>query len=293
MVNFQLSFLVYWGRLRKLYDLAFKAALEKKKSCLATEIADSLKSRPTIRMYAAAMSLSEKDRQEILNIDALFLTGGFRPGVEKFKELLGRIQEVKTREINDVPDNWAAVHFHFSDGQNAYAVVVSRGGCHDVAIDISGVLDAYLEFEKARRSLSFEDVSEAKKLTHLVEGLCEKAGEMLDPVWEFVKSRKIKGLIFIPHGFLHLVPIHAAKLKSGSYLFQEKRCLFLPAWSLAPIKDPTLSTQGDDILLKNWKDNDQIFQQLLDRDDWSNRTRGYTKDNNARELFNWLKDHSD
>ena len=116
----------------------------------------------------------------------------------------------------------------------------------------------------------------------MLEDLCRKSGEMLQPVIDKIESDKI---LFIPHSFLHLVPLHASQLKEGKYLFQEKTSLFLPSWSLEPPdKGEALNTDGD-ILLTNWKYTDDI-EQLVEATGWINHKRD---NNTAGDFFNALK----
>ena len=101
--------------------------------------------------------------------------------------------------------------------------------------------------------------------------LCRECGETLKPVFGKINTEKI---LFIPHGFLHLVPIHASKL-DDKFLFQEKVCMYLPYWGLAPAQPYKANTKGE-ILIANW-DRELDLKDLI-RLDWSNKINQNTAD---------------
>ena len=264
----------YWSKYRRLYQLAFQAALNLQDLKLAAEITDSQKSRPTIKALALEKSLSKNDAKvykKHVEADALFAAGNFVAGFEALKKIPVPKKE-KHRDIMDVPNGWTAVHFNIIDRNDAHALIVEDKKCRHVSIAISGKIsnlwDAFNKWVASDRSSS------------VLEEVCKQSGEMLQPIMDKIRSEKI---LFIPHGFLHLVPLHAAKLANGRYLFQEKSCLFLPSWSLAPLRDEASVTNGD-ILLTNWKPD--AIKDIVGRSDWSNSKR---KKNAPDDFFAALK----
>ena len=100
-----------------------------------------------------------------------------------------------------------------------------------------------------------------------LEKLCKACGKMLEPVLEKVKPNNI---IFIPHGFLHLVPIHAALINDDP-LFNTMTCLFLPAWFLAP-KVSRQNNNDKGILLTNWTPETDL-EEFIDHKKWINKKK--------------------
>ena len=259
----------YWSKYRLLYQLAFKAALNQNDSELAAEITDSQKSRPTIKALAIEKSLSKKGAEgykKHVEADALFAAGNFVAGFEALKKIPVPEKE-EPRDIMNVPDGWAAVHFNIINENDAHALIVEDKECRHVSIKISCLWDAFNGWVASGRSFGLKKV-------------CKQSGTMLLPVLNKIKSEKI---LFIPHGFLHLVPLHATELAKERYLFQEKSCLFLPSWSLAPSQDEASVTNGD-ILLTNWKPD--AVKDIVERNDWSNSKR---KKNTPDDFFAALK----
>ncbi|MBL0717013.1 MAG: CHAT domain-containing protein, partial [Desulfosarcina sp.] len=269
----------YWSKYRQLYQLAFQAALNPayhypENFKLAAEITDSQKSRPTIKALALEKSLSKKNAEgykKHVEADALFAAGNFVAGFEALKKIPVPEKE-KPRHIMDVPADWAAVHFNIIDRNDAHALIVEDEKCRHVSIEISDLWDAFNKWVASDRDSGLEKV-------------CEQSGEMLLPILKEINSKKI---LFIPHGFLHLVPLHAAELAKAKdkarYLFQEKSCLFLPSWSLAPLQDEAFATNGD-VLLTKW--NYVAIKNIVERNDWSNSKR---EENTPDDFFAALKE---
>ena len=274
----------YWSRARELYDLAFQAALKRKRPFLLVRITDSEKSRPTIKMQAAEKSFANAAAfQTYLEAETLFATGNFNAGLKELNSV--PIEKMRTRNIRAVPEGWAAVHFNIIDKNESHALVVENGKCHPIRIDLSEVWDAFQKWNTERRDLKLIKKSETS-----LEILCEKSGIMLEPILNQIKSENI---LFIPYGFLHLVPLHASKIKKPdetyTYLFQEKQCLFLPSWSLAPVEKENIHTGEHDLLLLA-KMRGKDIQNIMDREDWCNEKNAENIENTADDFFNCLFD---
>ncbi|RLC01701.1 MAG: hypothetical protein DRI57_30820, partial [Deltaproteobacteria bacterium] len=268
----------YWGGYSGLYDLAFQAAISKGELPTAVRIADSLKSRPTIKMQNAERCLGDDDAEifkKLAEIEALSLADTYIPHVEAVKkEFKTKVRKDKSddkhesrkdRDILDVPKGWAAVHFYITGKKEGHALIVENGNApRHVLLDISEVWNAFCEWDEARRRVGIGEDSKGE-----LEMLCDEAGEMLTSVLEEISAENI---LFIPHGFLHLVPLHASYINDDeTCLFEEKTCLFLPSWSLAPSRDESdTPTRHDDILLTNWDCCDDI-REIITQDGWKNK----------------------
>ncbi len=274
----------YWARQKNLYDLAFKAALEKDPA-KAAEIADGQKSRPTMKILDMERSLKGEDLTALkrrLEIDAMDFMDTFIVDMDERKRTAQPDEEAlplekKPRPINEIPKGWASVHFYIIDQENAWAIVVKKDVCDGVCRDVCKQVEvkieplhrAYLHWEAERRVTDIDEAIDPR-----LETLLEEIGLMLKPVLDAVGEDNI---VFVPHGFLHLTPLHAAilpgegkvateektreietgadgKAESGcTHLFERKHCLFLPSWSLAPTALPKPADKGPNILKSKWK----------------------------------------
>jgi len=250
----------YWAQHQKLYALAFRAAIRQENCRLAAEIADSLKSRPTIKMMAIEKSMrSDEDREMSalqVEVDAVFAAGGFSHHYDNLLERVRELSKHKTpnqrRPIEDIPAGWAAVHFFLLSDEEGYALICKNGEFEkSPPLSLSRLWITYQAWEKARQT----DPPDSYSLVEATERVCEALGDAFPFLFEIQEN-----IIFIPHGFLHLLPLHAAK-DDGRYLFLDKTCLYLPAWSLAPMGNKD-SVSAQDMLFVNWEDT-ALREQLL------------------------------
>ncbi len=253
----------WWSRYQDLFDLAFKAAYEGGKSELAAEIADSRKSRPTIKIQNLERSLKDEDLdsfKQYVEADALFATGGYQAGLHKLKSL--KVDKEKDPlPLIALPADWAAIHFYITADQAAYAVIVEDGECNGVEIDIDEAWKAFGRWEAERRAHGVN-----KNSADALKKLCQKCGKMLAPVIDTVQKRKI---VFIPYGFLHMAPLHASILKDDSYLFEKYTTMVLPYWGQASREAPESGREYD--ILQTHLDSGGENIQLLNQEDWSNK----------------------
>ncbi len=238
----------YWARHQKLYEMAFLRALFKGDDRRAVEIADSLKSRPAVKMQAIEKSLAGSDKTRLdllLEVEAAFASGGFSPEYKALVTKMRATRPAAVRKIDAVPAGWAAVHFYVTSREDCYAIVVHDDNWeHKGPFPVAGLQNAYRAWCAAGSNDS-------------MKRLCDAGGEALDFLFDHPKDN----LILIPHGFLHMIPLHAVCRNGSKYLFQEKRCLYLPSWSLAPVKAGAHNTNGS-FLFKNYSDT-AAFDSLL------------------------------
>lgn len=265
----------YWSRQAALYDLAFLAARNKKKAVLAAQVADSLKSRPTVKMIQAEKNLS-KNEDDRKNLEKLLeIETGFAAGFHKNLTAARRDRAVETeqgRTVTQVDAQWSVVHFYISRNATGHAVIFNGSVPFPEIIDLdaagpdgtpyfTGTWQAYQDWKAALRKAG--DATE--RSNPALKALCDACGKMLAPILEKVTQENI---LFVPHGFLHLVPLHAA-LVNNEPLFKTKTCLFLPAWALYPQASSTAPPEGA-LLLTNWSGMDQ---EIVQSEFWTNEKK--------------------
>ncbi len=270
----------YWARYRTLYDLALRAAINRKDPLLAVEIADSHKSRPTIKMLELESTLKGIDLdlfQKMIEADALFATDGFMPGMDELKNI-PRPSQRGLRPFEEVPSGWAAVHFYIIDKDEAYAIIIRNGSQESMRLEISETWKAFRSWENERRDFSIHQANS------VLEILCKKSGRMLSPVLDAAGA---DNLLFIPHGFLHLVPLHASLDGDGSPLSTNRSCMFLPSWSQAPIISAPPPSENN-IILSNLPD--EFVREVVETDVWNNSKR---VENSPVDVFDVLSELED
>ncbi|MCP4687389.1 MAG: hypothetical protein GY859_05015, partial [Desulfobacterales bacterium] len=276
----------YWSRYRDLYDLAVIAALNSGDAARAAAIIDSAKSRPTIKMQDAEKTLEDQDKEFYrlyVESDALFSTDAYATHYERLKKFPGPGKR-EVRDVNDAPEGWTIVHFYVFDAPGAPRWASSPGGvrfpesCKKPAaalavapgmpaapalLDLGGLWAAFKRWHDDRRTFEIEEAEEA------LRALCAEAGKALAPVLARISTDNV---LFIPHGFLHLIPLHAA-FYEGAPLLAKKRCLYLPSWSMAPVKAPPPRPTGPCMLISHWDERDEEFKALLERAGWRDGPR--------------------
>jgi hypothetical protein len=257
----------YWARQTDLYELAFRAAESNKNIGLMASVVDSLKSRPSIKLSLAEKSLYQDDKdslEKFRETETNFSAGNFHIGLNKIRRREGL--RIKEEDIENVPMGWAAVHFYISSDFKGYAIIFDRDKQFYVQMDVA---DTWVSYNNWKTELQ-KGGGEIKASNKVLKILCETCGGMLGPIIEKIESDNI---IFIPYGFLHLVPLHASLIK-GTCLLTEKICVFLPAWSLKPTNQNAECTENA-ILLTNWKapDDPEDLKGFINDPKWSNSDR--------------------
>jgi|LGOV01.1.fsa_nt_gb hypothetical protein len=298
---------LYWSRHNLLYDLAFKAAVSKSPKNLkrAVEIIDSLKSRPTIKWLNIEKSITDKEDKEILEklyeIESQWALDNYIPD---YHEQMQKLHEKKPRvnperPITSVPAGWAAVHFYLDQDRQGHAITYNADSNKwrhypfflqdkSKGIDLWQDYNAWQAFDRytvdrdaALRNRDF--LKTARQAGSYLQKLCHKVGCQL----QFLFNDDLpENLILIPHGFLHLVPIHAA-MNSNQVLLEKKTCIYLPAWSLAPTDTARKPTNGMGLFI-NWEKNN-TFGEIYDN--WPDNLPGDQKypdatDNDVKEYLN-------
>lgn len=258
----------YWSRQADLYELAFMAAIHKNDPVLAAKTADSLKSRPAVKLVQAENSLYKEDKEKLekfREIETNFAAENFQAGLENAKKWDTDFSLDMT-DIPTIPSGWTAVHFYISLNNTGYAVIIVAGEKNKIQkIEIEKTWNAYKDWKAALQKAGDKHI---KDTSESLKKLCKACGKMLKPVLKKVDTDKI---IFIPHGFLHLAPIHAAMINDEDPLFNTKTCLFLPAWSLAP-KAFSRNKDNKGILLTNWTPETDL-EEFVNHTKWTNEKK--------------------
>ncbi len=294
---------LYWTRHANLYDLAFYAALSRNNLKLAAKIADSLKSRPTIKWLNIEKGLEGKQKktlEELHEIETLWAVNRYLTDYQKRTNALRDRDKVERqqREISNVPNGWAAIHFYLDQNRVGHAIIFNGDSkilSHeqfDLINDDEKGIDLWEKFkawQEADRYANERHVGEflkaSKEASPYLKEFCLCLGKKLSFLF---KEELPDNLILIPHSFLHLAPIHAANDEDdGKLLLEKKACLYLPAWSLAPtsIHGQVLNGRA---LFMNWTDSD-AFQEIYKK--WPNTSPENLKKEKAKaeDVKNYLE----
>ncbi len=255
----------YWARLRDLYALAFSDARKSGKLLDAVRVADSLKSRPTIREHAFSETLSNSDAdysdllEKGLEVAVDAHLGLYSRGVSEHEEAVrdlssdlgAMVVKAKARDYEDLPEGCAAVHFFMDmDGRDGWALIIRKGEeieRRPEYFNAARLWEKYQGWERTYRTSPASESLWEDACDKRLQELCDAMGEEL----AFLFDVEASTLNFIPFGFLHLTPLHATR-RNGKFLFEEKASTYLPAWSLAP-KGPLGVARGMKGLFMNWE----------------------------------------
>ena len=252
----------YWSRQQDIYEMAFHATDE---SSIKAEIADSLKGRPVLQRHIVeemARNHQDVSLKEYIENENAALSGQY---ITKFKtaSAVRLRKKLSTNSMNhdtpeypkfeETPKPWIAVHFFIST--EAY---ILNPGCsnsnkfiyamiHDSVIDewkTQGPFDLepiwllymrWQEFYHRMGSTANDGLAKQQSAPYMKK-LCECIGKTLFFIFDFPRDRPV---VFIPHGFLHLIPIHMAindTIDDEYNIWAYKRKFtYLPSWSLSGI----------------------------------------------------------
>lgn len=255
----------YWSRQRKLYDMAFLSAKEGGDCAKMAEIIDSLKSRTSLRL-SALWKIKEADDEISTYLDKIerahqdSYVKGLAGEDETVKENEGKTPE--QIDYTRVPEGWVVVHFYLNQLEGmGYAIVYDRDAGKWQYKDFSykELFNAFITWQ-TNYSLYKEGAAR-----HLVE-LCKETGRAMPFLFEndFIPSEK--EVLFIPHDFLHRLPLHGAIKEGTNEVFLVNHaCCYLPAWSFAS-QTTEYKTSGQ-FLLKNFPEYD--YKKLMSSTDWT------------------------
>lgn len=286
---------MYWSRHNQLYNLAFNACnfgTETGRK-LSARIVDSLKSRPTIKWLNIEKSIGRDYKKIIEKLHEIESQWALNKYILDYHKLMRELKKMGVRvapprPITDVPEGWAAVHFYLDQQGKGHAIIFNgRSRKWDYAsfllrdkskgIDLWQDFKAWQAFDRDAADADAEDpdrdfIKTASEAGPYLKRLCHSVGQQLHFLFDDELS---ENLILIPHGFFHLVPIHAA-INNGELLLEKKTCIYLPAWSLAPTNMAPKPTDGMGLFV-NWEED--TFDELYDR--WPDEPPQYQKCRNA------------
>ena len=266
----------FWARQKDLYDLAFLAA-NPGDTVKKAQIADSIKSRPVLR-YQALNELKGKiegiggiyeQLQE--ERDGLYLK---RPGLEKKVER--KISQKLKREEKEnvlfqcapkVSRPWIAIHFYLNEiethegKKGGHALIFDPdNGWKERVFDYQLLQDRFIAWQNAYTTSR----NKSHTWDMLVE-LCCEIGRTMPFLFELPNSKEV---IWIPHGFLHRLPLHAAIRDDVTHeVFLEKHSSrYLPAWHLLGPTVDGIAKLG--CLVKRLDSGEKDFFEMLKKKHW-------------------------
>lgn len=274
----------YWSRLEDLYRMAFEDARKRGNLRLAVRIADSLKSRPALKMRILERVLPGNATTAITAFEMNYHQRTFDPDLhqEKTRAAAKKAAGEKPFGVLErnprLPAGWATVHFFVGKDEGWCIVNYTDGDMLPVQFRVRPIWEAFQAWSHAYRNVPEPSDRRHRStgvLSAKLDRLCLALGKELPALFDL----KAENLLFIPHGFLHMVPLHAAKLDKG-YLFTRKRCAYLPAGSFAGSLGAH-SGEGESWLFRNWEGSE--YDSLLDSG-WDKDMNKVTPD----ELLEWL-----
>lgn len=249
----------YWSRQRDLYDLAFLSALEQQEFEIAAQIADSVKNRPALTWQALEqMDYSDEVLKKLLKEDieqnARELSGWYH------KKISFHVPDVKMPSFypEKLETDAILVQFylvHLKGSENGYALIydgkTKEWSCE--SFNFHPIWEKYVQWQ----SVYFElPPNQREKSANELKQLCEILGEELNFLFKIEQDRKI---IFIPHDFLHRVPIHGAintvngNINAPVTMFY---CAYLPDLSYA--KKIQMQSEKQTVLLRYFDISDPL-----------------------------------
>lgn len=296
-LGFGLEIRQYWSRLSGLYELAYQGAIGSGKNNdslkKAAEIIDSIKGRTPLtwgemdNLFAGCSGnhadvIKEKRKQYFINESQIAMTE-FIKRHNSLKQEIARlsgydkkntedIKKPKPLDLEKIPANWAAVHLFVNDIDKCDAIICTNKTCEKngkpynweyFSFNGTDILEKYniwLERYRADGNRSKDELEE----------LCKIIGTEMKFLFNIAESESLDGIIFIPHGFTHLLPLHAAIYPdTNTCLFQNVFCTYLPAWSLIPdssLKNKPASGQGHCLrAYAKPEDDETYFKEYFDK----------------------------
>jgi len=224
----------YWARQRNLYDLAFLSAIRQDNIKLAAQIADSAKSKPALTWQSLErMQNSDEIIKEQIQLNADALSGTFIKDLKAKKR--GKIENLPTFPQKLHTSSIIILFYlvHLKDHEKGYTLIYDGNSANgwrykpEYCFDFKPIWNAFVKWQSVYYRLSNQEkFLSASCLKHL----CLELGKQLAFLFTLEKRRN---LLFIPHDFLHRIPLHGIMLNESSILLESYRCTCLPALSYA------------------------------------------------------------
>jgi len=223
--------------------------MKRKDYLTAVRVADGLKARPIIRW-----SYLEKDEdfKELVEAESLARLDHYvKGGIPKLRLSKPEKAESLRKPRAVLSPGTLAIHFYFRDDKGFAFVEDAEGKIECREFRVSPLLKSYQKFISAYVYDGFEYVFH-KALGELLQTL----GETFKFLWELEAEK----LLFVPYGFLHLLPFHGAWCEEHGFLFEKFAVGYLPARSFAELERNKGEALG--ICIENFKDHD--FSEFLE-----------------------------
>jgi len=249
----------YWARQKDLYDLAFMASETEEKKA---EIADSVKSRPVLR-YNTLHGMKEKYSDiigDILDQEDEARDGRYlkhhpltnRQNTIKSSDLKKRIKKSQISH-DQLPEPWIAVHFYINEREKIGHALIYQARNQkwfDCTFDYQQLEYQFLAWQEPYLIGESSDQLESLGIEKFPD-FCKEIGKCMPFLFDPQYFPEDFPVLFIPHGFLHRLPFHAA-IKEKSIFLHHHVCRYLPAWHMAS-SQTDIEPNDTSYLLKNYE----------------------------------------
>ena len=220
----------YWSKQRDLYDLAFLAESDPAENA---RIADSVKSRMSLRLSSleeiGKQHKNIKDYLELMVTDAYIRGAKSRIKYEQ-RKLKKKDATKKSPELEAIHENFVVIHFYLVqlDGEKrGYALIYDGKTCTWKEKMPFGYDDLFSAFLTWQENYACSKEAANKQLVDL----CEAIGKAMSFLFDVSIIPPDSKVLFVPHDFLHRLPLHAAINNDKVFLKEHASC-YLPAWSM-------------------------------------------------------------
>ncbi len=220
----------YWSRQRDVYNLAFAAFEECEDKA---RVVDSLKNRPAhhfsqLEQLAQSSDIIKQwiESEEIINQDS------FAHSLRRHEKGAKSHSGGSLRIFPCLPKGWIAVHFFLASWPEpkGYALI------HNADTNTWEQRD--FKYEQLWATyIAWQEVSLHNKIREsalLLKSLCETLGKEMRWLFdEFLFPKERRRVLFVPHDFLHRLPLHMAiDIESQTVFAAKQPVCYLPAYHL-------------------------------------------------------------
>ncbi len=173
-----------------------------------------------------------------------------------------------------LPDRWALIDFWWSGNTELHAFVLFRDAFQVVKLPFQFTRDALIRLTNELRTVGPNEPA--------LDGLTDLGTMLYVPLLPLLREKQVAGLYLVPHEFLHMFPLHAARwYEKGrlKYLCDEFETAYLPSANLLPklpAPDPTggRSCSPTRSTAPNTRGRSRTGRGASFRSGWASRTGG-------------------
>ena len=267
----------YWANQKRLYDLAFSAETDVEGKA---RIADSLKARSNLFLHGLqelkTKAYENNDHEQVQKINTIieqdmnsrdnsFIVNILkRTDLNIEEEIIPPETDNEPISYTNLPEGWASIHFYLNEleyengEKGGHALIYdpkSKKKWEVVPFCYKNLYQCYLEWEE-------NYLHKSEKFDDFLLLLCIEIGKTMDFLFQKLVSKKI---IWVPHGFLHRLPLHAAinnDKKEYTFFLEKYETIYLPAWHLQNINKDTVVENNENFIIKNFPESN--FEGLCD-----------------------------